>query len=274
MPKVVIVGGGFGGLHAAKTLSNEAVDVTLIDRKNHHTFQPLLYQVALAVLSPGEIASSLRNILRASRNVHTILGEVVGFNLDARRVTLEDGAETHYDYLIVAAGARHAYFGHDEWAVNAPGLKTIEDAVEIRSRLLLAFEKSERDATFTGRQEPLSFAVIGGGPTGVELAGAIADLARRALTKDFKAIDTTQSRIRLYEGHVFGSDVKQGGTATGAVGRRGPYRESRNRRGARTDQGTRPMDCDRRHALGDGSCPLATRERTRRGHRSGRTSDH
>jgi NADH dehydrogenase len=200
VPKVVIVGGGFGGLHAAKALSNEAVDVTLIDRKNHHTFQPLLYQVALAVLSPGEIASSLRNILRASRNVHTILGEVIGIDLVARRVTLEDGAETQYDYLIVAAGARHAYFGHDEWAVHAPGLKTIEDAVEIRSRLLLAFEKSERDATFTGRREALSFAVIGGGPTGVELAGAIADLARRALAKDFKAIDTTQAHIRLYEG--------------------------------------------------------------------------
>ncbi|MCE3224745.1 MAG: ndh [Nitrospira sp.] len=199
-PRVVIVGGGFGGLHAAKALSNEAVDVTLIDRKNHHTFQPLLYQVALAVLSPGEIASSLRNILRASRNVHPILGEVVEFDTAARRVKLSDGVELEYDYLIVAAGARHAYFGHDEWEKNAPGLKTIEDAVEIRSRLLLAFEKGERDATFTGRQAPLSFAVIGGGPTGVELAGAIADLARRALAKDFKAIDTTQARVRLYEG--------------------------------------------------------------------------
>lgn len=199
-PKVVIVGGGFGGLHAAKALSNTAVDVTLIDRKNHHTFQPLLYQVALAVLSPAEIASSLRHILRASRNVQIILGEVIGFDITARRVQLSDGTALEYDYLIVAAGARHAYFGHDEWERDAPGLKTIEDAVEIRSRLLLAFETADRDAHFTGRQAPLSFAVIGGGPTGVELAGAIADLARRALTKDFKAIDTTQARVRLYEG--------------------------------------------------------------------------
>lgn len=198
--RIVIVGGGFGGLHAAKALSNEAVDVTLIDRKNHHTFQPLLYQVALALLSPGEIASSLRHILRASRNVQIILGEVVGFDLAARQVTLSDGTALEYEYLIVAAGARHAYFSHDEWERDAPGLKTIEDAVEIRSRLLLAFEAAEREAHFTGGRAPLSFAVIGGGPTGVELAGAIADLARRALAKDFKAIDTTQARIRLYEG--------------------------------------------------------------------------
>ena len=199
-PRVVIIGGGFGGLYAAKALSNEAVEVTLIDRKNHHTFQPLLYQVALAVLSPGEIASPLRHILRKARNVQPILGEVTGFDTTARRVKLSDGAELAYEYLIVAAGARHAYFGHDEWAGDAPGLKTIEDAVEIRRRLLLAFETAERDAHVTGRHAPLTFAVIGGGPTGVELAGAIADLARLALAKDFKAIDTTKARIRLYEG--------------------------------------------------------------------------
>jgi NADH dehydrogenase len=199
-PRVVIVGGGFGGLHAAKTLSNEAVNVTLIDRKNHHTFQPLLYQVALGVLSPGEIASSLRHILRKSRNVRTILGEVIGFDTVARRVKLSDGAELLYDYLIVAAGARHAYFGHAEWEEDAPGLKTIEDAVEIRRRLLLAFETAERQAHVTGKPASLNFAVIGGGPTGVELAGAIADLARLALAKDFKAIDTTKAQVRLYEG--------------------------------------------------------------------------
>ncbi len=199
-PRVVIIGGGFGGLHAAKALANEAVEVTLIDSKNHHIFQPLLYQVALGVLSPGEITACLRHILRKSRNVHTILGEVTGFDITARRVKLIDGAEIAYDYLIIAAGARHAYFGHDEWEKDAPGLKTIEDAVEIRSRLLRAFETAERRAHLTGRQDLLSFAVIGGGPTGVELAGAIADLARLALVKDFQAIDTTKARVRLYEG--------------------------------------------------------------------------
>ena len=199
-PKVVIIGGGFGGLYAAKALANAAVDVTLIDRKNHHTFQPLLYQVALAVLAPGEIASPLRQILRKARNVQTILGEVTGFDTTARRVHLSDGAALGYDYLIVAAGARHAYFGHDDWEGVAPGLKTIEDAVEIRSRLLRAFETAERTALFTGRHVPLHFAVIGGGPTGVEVAGAIADLARLVLAKDFKAIDTTTARVRLYEG--------------------------------------------------------------------------
>jgi NADH dehydrogenase len=199
-PRVVIIGGGFAGLYAAKALANEAVEVILIDRKNHHTFQPLLYQVALALLSPAEIAASLRHILRKARNVHTMLGEVIGFDPTARRVKLIDGAELAYDYLLVAAGARHAYFGHDEWAGAAPGLKTIEDAVEIRSRLLLAFETAERAALLSGRQAPLTFAIIGGGPTGIELAGAIADLARLVLAKDFKAIDTTKARVRLYEG--------------------------------------------------------------------------
>jgi NADH:ubiquinone reductase (H+-translocating) len=199
-PRVVIIGGGFGGLYAAKTLSNQPVEVTLIDRKNHHTFQPLLYQVALAVLSPSDIASSLRHILRKGHNVRTILGEVTEIELSTRRIILSDGVEYSYDYLIVAAGARHAYFGHDEWETDAPGLKTIEDAVEIRNRLLFAFEKAEREALLNGRTEPLTFSVIGGGPTGVELAGAIADLAKLSLAKDFKATDTTKARVRLYEG--------------------------------------------------------------------------
>jgi NADH dehydrogenase len=198
--RVVIIGGGFGGLFAARALANKDVDVTLVDRKNHHTFQPLLYQVALAVLSPAEVASPLRRILRNARNVRAVLDEAVGFDLAARRVNLLSGAQLDYEYLIVAAGARHAYFGHDEWQKDAPGLKTIEDAVEIRSRLLLAFERAEREGLRTGRQQPLNFAVVGGGPTGVELAGAIADLARMALAKDFKAIDTTKARVRLYEG--------------------------------------------------------------------------
>ncbi len=203
-PKVVIIGGGFGGLQAAKELGNEPVEVTLIDRKNHHTFQPLLYQVATAVLSPGEIASPIRRILHRYKNIEVILGEVVGFDLEKQTVKLEECVgglcEVGYDYLIVAAGARHSYFGHDEWEADAPGLKTIEDAVEIRRRVLLAFENAEREAYLTGAQKPLNFVVIGGGPTGVELAGAIAGIAREALKKDFKAIDTTKARVMLYEG--------------------------------------------------------------------------
>lgn len=156
--------------------------------------------MALGVLSPGEITASLRHIMRKARNVHTILGEVTKFDATARRVKLIDGTEIAYEYLIIAAGARHACFGHGEWEKDAPGLKTIEDAVDIRSRLLRAFETAERRAHLTGRQEPLSFAVIGGGPTGVELAGAIADLARLALAKDFNAIDTLKARVQLCEG--------------------------------------------------------------------------
>lgn len=199
-PKVIIVGGGFGGLYAAKELANQPVDVLLIDKKNHHTFQPLLYQVALAVLTPSEIASPLRRIVRKADNVETLLAEVIGFDTAGRRVKLSGGTGLPYDYLIVAAGARHSYFGHDEWEHHAPGLKTIEDAVEIRRRLLSAFEEAERKAILTGHDEPLTFVIVGGGPTGVELAGAIADLSRRALAKDFKAIDTTKTRVRLYEG--------------------------------------------------------------------------
>jgi NADH dehydrogenase len=198
--RVVIVGGGFGGLYAAKSLAGKPVAVTLVDRKNHHTFQPLLYQVATAVLSPGEIAAPLRRILHRARNTEVILGEVVGFDLAARTVKLQHGPELAYDYLIVAAGARHSYFGHDDWQADAPGLKTIEDALEIRRRVLLAFELAEREAYLTGRHEPLRFAVVGGGPTGVELAGAIADIARRAMATDFKAIDTAEARVTIFEG--------------------------------------------------------------------------
>jgi NADH:ubiquinone reductase (H+-translocating) len=199
-PRVIIIGGGFGGLWAAKALGNKEVDVTLIDRKNHHTFQPLLYQVATAVLSPGEIASPIRRILHKFKNIEVLLGEVTGFDIKARKVKMGDGAEIGFDYLIVAAGARHSYFGHDGWEKHAPGLKTVEDAVEIRRRVLLAFELAEREAYLEGKHAPLNFVVVGGGATGVELAGAIADIARQALAKDFKAIDTTKANVILYEG--------------------------------------------------------------------------
>lgn len=211
-PKVIIIGGGFGGLWAAKTLAQKPVEVTLIDRKNHHVFQPLLYQVATAVLSPGEIAQPIRRILHKYKNIEVILGEAFGFDKENNKVMLADGSTIDYDYLIVAAGARHSYFGHDEWEGTAPGLKTLEDAVEIRRRVLLAFELAERDAYLTGRQRQLNFVVVGGGPTGVELAGAIADIARQALAIDFKAIDTREARVALYEGSnailgTFGHDL-------------------------------------------------------------------
>ena len=199
-PKVVIIGGGFGGLWAAEALGNKAVEVTLIDRKNHHVFQPLLYQVATAVLSPGEIAQPIRRILGKYKNIEVILGEAVAFDKENSEVILGDGARVKYDYLIVAGGARHSYFGHDDWEAAAPGLKTLEDAVEIRRRVLLAFELAERDAYLTGEQRQLNFVVVGGGPTGVELAGAIADIARQALAKDFKAIDTRKAHVTLFEG--------------------------------------------------------------------------
>jgi NADH dehydrogenase len=198
-PHVVIIGGGFAGINAAKALAGKKVRATVVDRKNHHTFQPLLYQVALAVLSPAEIASPIRNVLRRARNTQVILGEVTGFDLQ-RRIVRVDEIELGYDFLVVAAGATHAYFGHPEWEKIAPGLKTIEDATEIRRRVLLAFELAEREAIAQGRHPTLSFVVIGAGPTGVELAGAISDISRRYMEHDFRAIDPRQARIILLEG--------------------------------------------------------------------------
>ncbi|MBI1756802.1 MAG: NAD(P)/FAD-dependent oxidoreductase [Fimbriimonas ginsengisoli] len=198
--RVVIVGGGFGGLYAAKALAGKPVDVLLIDRNNHHVFQPLLYQVAAGGLSPGQIAAPLRHILRRASNIEVLLAEVAGFDLDGRTLRLKDGAEVAYDALIVAVGARHAYFHHDAWEAHAPGLKTLEDAIEMRRRILTAFEEAAREAILTGKAEPLTFAVIGAGPTGVELAGAIADIARRIVAGDYKAIDTRKARVLLLEG--------------------------------------------------------------------------
>ena len=199
-PRVVIVGGGFAGLHAARGLARLPVDVTVVDRSNHHTFQPLLYQVALAVLSPADIAQPIRSILRRQANVEVLMDEVVSIGVTTRRVTLASGARLTYDYLVLATGASHSYFGHDEWAPFAPGLKTIEDAIEIRRRVLLAFELAERQMVEHGWHSPLNFVVIGGGPTGVELAGAISDIAQLYMRHDFRHIDPTRSRVQLLEG--------------------------------------------------------------------------
>jgi NADH:ubiquinone reductase (H+-translocating) len=199
MPRVLIVGAGFGGLQAARHLARYPVRITLVDQRNYHTFQPLLYQVATAGISPGEIAAPVRQILRGQDNVEVLLGEVLGFDLEKRIAKLTD-LEIPYDYLIVAAGASHAYFGHDEWEPMAPGLKTIEDALEIRRRVLLAFELAERHAASGEGQVQLNFVVIGGGPTGVELAGTLAEIARHALANEFHSIDPRHSRILLIEG--------------------------------------------------------------------------
>jgi NADH dehydrogenase len=199
MPRVVIVGGGFGGLYAARALRREPVLVTLVDRRNHHVFQPLLYQVAMAALSPGDIASPIRWILRRQKNVEVILAEAVGVDLAANRLILKDGG-VDYDFLIVATGATHAYFGHDEWRKVAPGLKTLEDALEIRRRVLLAFERAERETDPARRAAELTFVVIGGGPTGVEMAGALAEISRQSLARDFRHFDPGSARILLLEG--------------------------------------------------------------------------
>ncbi len=199
VPQVVIIGAGFAGLNAALKLARYPVRITLLDRRNHHNFQPLLYQVATGGLSPAEIATPIRWIMRGRRNIEVLLGEVEDFDLARHVVKLAD-RELAYDYLIVAAGASHAYFGHDEWEPLAPGLKTIEDALEIRRRVLLAFELAERQAASNGAQVQLNFVIVGGGPTGVELAGTLSEIAHHALTGEFNFIDPKHTRIVLLEG--------------------------------------------------------------------------
>ncbi len=199
MVHVVIIGGGFGGLAAARALRRAPVRITLVDRRNHHVFQPLLYQVATAALSPGDIASPIRWILRGQRNTRVLLAEARRVD-PARRVVDLDIGELSYDFLIVAAGVGHAYFGHEEWAPFAPGLKTLDDALRIRRQVLLAFEMAERETDEAARQRLLTFVIVGGGPTGVELAGALAEVAHHALARDFRSIDPTHARILLLEG--------------------------------------------------------------------------
>jgi NADH:ubiquinone reductase (H+-translocating) len=198
-PRVVIVGAGFAGLNAAQAVAHAAASITVLDRKNHHTFQPLLYQVATAGLSPGEIATPIRSILSHHKNVEVLLAEVTGFDLEHRTVEIPD-QEIPYDYLILAAGATHAYFGHDDWEPYAPGLKTIEDATEIRRRVLLAFELAERQAYAGEGWRAVNFVIVGAGPTGVELAGTLAEISRHALAHDFCNIDPKRTHILLLEG--------------------------------------------------------------------------
>jgi NADH dehydrogenase len=196
---VVLIGGGFAGLSAAKVLRRTAFRVTLLDRRNHHVFQPLLYQVATATLSPGDIAAPIRWVLRRARNERVLLGEASRIDVRNRRVELADGATLDYDYLIVGTGSSHAYFGHPEWAAHAPGLKTLEDALEIRRRILLAFERAERTADAARQRELLTFVIVGGGPTGVELAGTLAEIANQTLRDEFRSIDTARAHIALIE---------------------------------------------------------------------------
>jgi len=199
-PRVVVVGAGFGGLNAARSLAGDRnVQVTIVDRKNHHTFQPLLYQVATGGLSPGEIAAPVRSVFRGDNNVTSLLEEVTGFDLE-RRIAKTTEQDLAYDYLVVASGSTHAYFGHDEWEPFAPGLKTIEDALEIRRRVLLSFELAERQMLAEGTTEPLNFVVVGAGPTGVELAGTLAEISRHVLAQEFRSIDPSRARIILLEG--------------------------------------------------------------------------
>jgi NADH:ubiquinone reductase (H+-translocating) len=197
-PRVVILGGGFGGLEAAKALRRAPVDIVLIDRRNHFLFQPLLYQVATAALNPSNIAAPIRRILRSQKNVEVVLGEAVEIDVAGRRVVLADGM-VDYDYLIVATGATHAYFGHDDWATYAPGLKTVEDATAIRCRVLLAYEAAEREQDSQRRRAWLTFVIVGAGPTGVEMAGALAEISRHVLSLDFRRFDTREARTLLIE---------------------------------------------------------------------------
>jgi NADH:ubiquinone reductase (H+-translocating) len=197
---VVIVGGGFGGLYAARGLRRAPVQVTLVDRRNHHLFQPMLYQVATAALNPSDIAAPLRSVLRKQSNTEVLLAEVSSIDTKSRRVAFTDGSNMSYDYLVVAPGAHHSYFGHDNWAQLAPGLKSLEDAVEIRQRVLLAFELAEREQDPVRRHAYLTFVVVGGGPTGVEMAGAVAELRRFALRRDFRHIDPGEATVMLLEG--------------------------------------------------------------------------
>jgi NADH dehydrogenase len=199
VPRVVIVGAGFGGLAAAHALRNTPVEITIIDRHNYHLFQPLLYQVATASLSPAEIAQPIRSILKTQKNVHVILAEVTAVDTSGKTVRTNCGRTIPYDHLLIATGARHSYFGHDDWEANAPGIKSIDDATRVRAKILLAFERAEVEPDEAARRALLTFVIVGAGPTGVEMTGAIAELARNSITRDFRDIEPSSARIILAE---------------------------------------------------------------------------
>jgi len=238
--RVLIVGGGFGGLYAAKELGrDERLEVTVVDRRNHFLFSPLLYQVATGAVSPGDIAQPLRSILRRQKNTTVLLGEAVGIDAEQRTVTLADGGPIGYDSLIVASGSRFSYFGHDDWAKDAPGLKSLDDALEIRRRILIAFEAAEREHDPERRSEWLTFVIVGGGPTGVELAGALGEIARDTLRRDFHSIDTADARILLVE-------AMDRVLPTYPPGRSASARRQLERLGATVRTGTRVVGLDHR----------------------------
>src|SRR6195952_3402063 len=199
-PRVVVLGAGFAGLNAALALGDMAVDVTVIDRRNHHTFQPLLYQVAVGVLSPADIAQPIRTVLRHKKNIEVLMDEVLGIDTAQQSVHLRSGANVEYDYLILGTGSTHSYFGNDGWATLAPGLKTLEDAREMRRRIMLAYELAERESVETGSHPALNFVIVGGGPTGVELAGAIRDIASLYMREDYRHIDPASAQVIILEG--------------------------------------------------------------------------
>jgi NADH dehydrogenase FAD-containing subunit len=264
-PRVVIVGAGFGGLSAAQTLGRAKARITVIDRKNYHTFQPLLYQVATAGLSPGEIAAPVRSILSSHKNVEVLMDEVTGFDLNRSKVQTPDG-DIPYDYLIVAAGASHAYFGHEDWEPFAPGLKTIEDALEIRRRVLLAFELAERQVAAGATSAPLNFVVVGGGPTGVELAGTLAEISRHALAHEYRAIDPKMAHILLLEGgpRVLRRSVAQRSGTTPASGCGGAHFKRRNSDRARRHLCRQNSAVGHSDSVGRRCCRLAPRQKARR----------
>ncbi len=274
-PHVVIIGGGFGGIAAATGLADAPVRITLIDRRNHHLFQPLLYQVATAGLAPADIAHPIRSILARQSNARVVLGDVVDVDTEGRRVRLADGGEFTYDHLVLATGTRHSYFGNDQWEQHAPGLKTVEDALEIRRRVLLAFERAERADDPDERQAQLTFVVVGGGPTGVETAGAIAEIAFRTLTSEFRSIDPSTAQVILLEAapRILGAYSEKLSTKAERQLRAARCRRPDRRAGDRHRRSTR-RHVDRRHLgphrhLGRGERGVAARSDGRRRHRPG-----